>query len=128
MKPTTTTSNAENAGIVVATPSDELAAADAIRLDSCGELEWIVVKTRNSTYQLIVLSGDTGEVMVRGGEFFNEFRPATIAGSILGGADVKLRTICAGSHLELQVDGKSFVTSRVERVSRSRNPVAEGAA
>jgi hypothetical protein len=129
MKPPITP-DAEHATLMIATPLEELAAADTrhdIRLDSCRELEWIAVRTRNSTYELIVLSGDTGEVMVRGGEFFKEFTRATVSGSILGRTAVKLRTIRAGCHLELRVDGTPFVTSRVARVSRCRIPLAEGA-
>jgi hypothetical protein len=90
---------------------------DVIQLDSCPALQWIVVRTRKSTYDIIVLSGDAGEVMVRGGRFFPEFRHATIAGSTFGGSSVKLGSICVGLHLELRVNGKSFVTSRIQAVS-----------
>ncbi len=132
MKPPSTTAKAERAACVVATPLERLAAAARhdIRLDSCAELESIIIRTRNSTYDLIVLSGDTGEVMVRGGEFFKEFTRANLTGSILGGSAVKRHTICAGCHLELRLDGKRkpVVTSRVERASRYRAPACEGAA
>ena len=132
MKSPTTTPDPECAAIAVATPLEELAAAthDDVRLDSCSELEWIIVRTRNSTYELIVLSGDTGEVMVRGSGRFKDFTHATVAGSTLGGSAIKLRTICAGYRLELRLDGKRkpVVTSRVERVSVCRIPGFEGAA
>ncbi len=114
-----TTTGADRAAFAVATPFEELAASAhyEIRLDACSEFEWIVVRTRNSTYELIVLSGDTGEVMVRGGEFFNAFTPATVAGSILGGSAVKRRTICVGYPLELRLHGKPLVTSRVRHLA-----------
>jgi hypothetical protein len=130
MKPLTTP-DAEPATLVITTPLEETGTADSrhdIRLDSCCDLEWIVVRTRNSTYELIVLSGDTGEVMVRGGEFFKDFIRANFIGSILGASAIKVRTICTGCHLEFYCDGKRFVTSRVEHASRYRVPVAEGAA
>ena len=101
---------------------------DALSLESCSELEWIVVKTRGSVYDVIVLAGDTGDVMVRGGRLFPEFRRGIIAGSVFGGSAVKLRSICVGLQLELHVDGKSFVTSPIQTISRHRPPVAEGRA
>ena len=110
----------EAASLAVALPFEDLAAVprdDSIQLDSCPQFQWILMRTRRSVYDLIVLSGKAGEVMIRGGSFFPEFRLATIVGSTLGGSAVRLGSICAGCHLELHVDGKSFVTSRIETVS-----------
>lgn len=90
----------------------------AIRLEACRGLEWILMKTRNSVYELVVLAGDVGEVMIRGGRFFPEFQRAIVVGSIFGGSGVKVRTICVGLHLELCVDGKRLVTSRVQAAWR----------
>jgi len=96
-----------------ATPQPE----EAIQLDSCPAFQWIVVRTRRSVYEIFVLSGDAGEVMVRGGRYFPEFRRATIVGSTFGGSAVRVGSICAGCYMELEVDGMSFVTSRIEAVS-----------
>ena len=94
-------------------------ADNVIRLASCAEFDWVVVRTCGGhVYDIVVLSGATGAVMVRGGRFFPDFRRATVVGSTFGGSAVKLRTICAGLHLELKVDGKSIVTSSVTEVSR----------
>jgi hypothetical protein len=97
---------------------------DYVELDSCSELDWITVKTSRSTYDVVVLSGDTGEVMVRGGKLFPEFRPATITGSLFDGIAVKLRTIAVGLNLEFLVDGTSVITSRIQAISRHHLPVA----
>ena len=101
---------------------------DDVELDTCSELERIVVKTSRSTYEVVVLSGDTGAVLVRGGSLFPEFRRATITGSLLSGIAVKLRTIAVGLNLEFLVDGTSVVTSRVQAISRHHLPVVEGRA
>jgi hypothetical protein len=90
---------------------------DAIQLDSCPPFERIVVRTRRSVYDVVVLSGDPGEVMIRGGRFFPEFRRARVAGSTAGGSVLKLRSICVGLHMELNVNGKRFVTSRIQAIS-----------
>jgi hypothetical protein len=119
MKLRTTTRDARPARAVTAATIEGCVHED-IRVASCSELEWILVRTHNTDYEIIVLSAATGEVMVRGGTFFTHFRPATVAGSILGDISVALGAICLGSHLELRIDGKSFVTSRVEAVLRSR--------
>jgi hypothetical protein len=76
------------------------------------------MRTRHSVYELVVLSGKQGSVLVRGGRLFPTFRRATVAGSMIGPAAVRLASIVVGLHLELRVDGESFVTSRIEGVSR----------
>jgi hypothetical protein len=112
----------------VATPFEDLATSlpdDGIQLDSCPAFERIVVRTDRSMYDIVVLSGDTGEVMVRGGRFFPEFRRATIAGSIVGHSAVKLGSIYVGFRMELHADGKVFVTSPIQAISRSGLPRRE---
>jgi hypothetical protein len=103
-----------------ATASGDVASRpyNAISLESCPAFEWIVVRTQRSLYEVIVLSGKEGKVLVRGGHLFPAFRHATVAGSMIGSAAVKLTSIVVGLHLELRVDGQSFVTSRIESVSR----------
>ena len=54
----------------------------SIHIDSCAELETIVVKTRSSVYELVVLRGDRGDVLLRGGRHFEEFRRVRFLGSI----------------------------------------------
>ena len=96
-----------------------------IHLDTCSEHEWIVVTTRSSVYDVLVLSGNTAEVMVRGGRFFPEFRRATVAGSILGAAaGVNLGSICKGMHLLLDDGEKPVITSRIQSVSRHPHCIA----
>lgn len=102
-------------------PIDERSAAclgGGVELDSCLELDWITVKTSRSTYDIVVLSGDTGAVMVRGGGLFPEFRSATITGWLFDGIAVRLRTIVVGLNLEFLVDGMSVITSRIRAVTR----------
>jgi hypothetical protein len=99
---------------------------DCVELDACPELEWITVKTSRNTYDVVVLSGDTGAVAVRGGSLFPEFRCATITGSLFDGIVVKLRTIAVGLNLEFLVNGTSVITSRIQAISRNHLPVVEG--
>ena len=93
--------------------------ASAIQLDSCTPFEPIVVKTHGSVYQLIVVSRRTGEVMVRGGRFFPEFRPAILTGSRSAGNALKLRSLEVGLRMEFQTDKRFVITSAVEELSRT---------
>ncbi len=77
----------------------------------------LIVHTRNSTYELIVLVPHTASVMVRGGAFFPTFTPAQVAGSSLGGGLLKLHGVYAGFQLELVTDAMPIITTRVRTVS-----------
>jgi hypothetical protein len=92
-------------------------ATDRLELDSCRPLDRIVVKTHNSVYDIIVLSGPAGTIVVRGGQLFPEFRCATFVGS-LSGRGMEVRTICVGCRLELAINEKPYTTSHVEAMRR----------
>ena len=77
----------------------------------------IIVRTRNSTYEIIVLVPHTASVMVRGGAFFPHFTPARVAGSSLGGGFLKLHGVYAGFQMELVTDELPVITTRVQTVS-----------
>ena len=112
-------------------PIGERAAAplgDYVELDACPELTWITVTTCNSAYDVVVLSGDTGDVMVRGGSLFPEFRRAIVTASLFSGIAVLPRTIAVGLNLEFLVDGGAVVTSRVQAISRLHLTIPEGGA
>ena len=93
---------------------------DAIHLDSCLPFEHIAVRTRRTDYEVVVLPGSSGEVLVRGGTFFKEFQRARLAGATFGGSAIRVNTIEVGCPLELHVDGTRIVTSPVESVLRVR--------
>ena len=77
----------------------------------------LIVRTRNSTYELVVTVPHTASVMVRGGAFFPTFTPAHVAGSSLGGGLLKLHSVCPGFQMELVTDDLPIITTRVRMVS-----------
>jgi hypothetical protein len=81
------------------------------------DMDRLSVDTENSTYEVIVISGRSGDILVRGGRFFPEFTPARLAGSSLGGSFLKLRGVYVGFNLEIHFDQRMIVTSRVRRIS-----------
>jgi hypothetical protein len=89
-----------------------------LQLESVSELELLSVQTRNSTYEIAVVSSQTGEVLVRGGRYFPEFQAARLTGSSLGGSFLKVRGIYVGFNVELQVGARSIITSPVRSISR----------
>jgi hypothetical protein len=107
-------------------PAGRAFMTDTIKLGTCRDFDRILVKTRHSVYEMLVLSAGSGDVMVRGGVFGTEFQRATLTGSTFGGSAVKRRAICVGRFLELHVGGKAFVTSSVQAASHHR-PAADAA-
>ena len=81
-----------------------------------GPHDQLIVRTRNSTYEIIVIEPQTASVLVRGGSFFPEFSPARVVGSSLGGGLLKLHGVYAGFQMEL-VAKERILTTRVRTVS-----------
>jgi hypothetical protein len=90
---------------------------ELIHLDACSVADRMAVTTGANEYELIVLGASAGEVLVRGGHYFPEFRHARLAGSTFGGSAINLRSIEVGCCLELHVDGKTIVTSTIRSIS-----------
>jgi hypothetical protein len=74
---------------------------NGIQLDQIAELETLAVRTKNSVYEIMVLCGRTGEVLVRGGQYFPEWTPALLAGSTFGGSILKAGGIYVGMKMEI---------------------------
>ena len=91
-------------------------------------METLTVQTENSTYEVTVISGRAGDILIRGGRFFPEFTEGRLAGSSLGGSFLKLRGIYVGFSLEIHFDKRLIITSRVRKISiqtRSENKSRE---
>jgi hypothetical protein len=80
-------------------------------------MERLTVRTENSTYDIHVICGRTGEILIRGGRFFPEFTQARLAGSSLGGSFLKLRGIYVGFSLEVHFEKRLIITSRVRKIA-----------
>jgi hypothetical protein len=94
---------------------------DGLQVDALPDLETLCIQTRNSTYEIVVLSGRTAEVLVRGGQFFPEYTSVRVAGSSLGGSFLKLHGIYLGFSMELQHDRQTIVTTEVQSIRRAAN-------
>jgi hypothetical protein len=74
--------------------------SDGIHVADLSRLDRLIVRTANSTYEIIVLSPSTGNVLVRGGAFFPVLAPVRLAGSSMGGSFLKLRSVHVGFRVE----------------------------
>src|SRR5262245_40260096 len=88
-----------------------------LQIEDFTDLDVLLVRTRNSVYEITIRSTQSGEVLVRGGRFFPEMTPARLAGSSLGGSFLKLRGIYVGFNMELHVGRRAIVTSQVQSIS-----------
>ena len=91
---------------------------EGVQIEACSPLDRLVVETRNSAYDVVVVSPKDGDVLVRGGRLFPDFRQGQLVGATSGGHTVKLRGIYVGLCLELFVDRRCVTTSPVAAVYR----------
>ena len=90
----------------------------SIDLRLCPARETLVVNTRASVYELIVLRGDEGDVLVRGGSHFTEFRRVLFVGSTAVGGSLHPRTIDIGLRMQFIRGNRLVTTSAVQSLSR----------
>jgi hypothetical protein len=89
---------------------------NGVQVDGMEDMEKLVIQTRNSLYEIIIIDGRSGEILVRGGQFFPELTPARLAGATLGGSFCKMRGIYTGFRMEINASGQRTVTTPVESI------------
>jgi hypothetical protein len=109
------TANVHDLGATLPTPEWDA----GIHIQACSPLEHLVVETRNSVYDIVVVSPKDGKVLVRGGRLFPDFRKAQFVGATAGRHTVKPLAVYVGLCVELFVDGRSVTTSPVAAVYRA---------
>ncbi len=97
-----------------------------IRIDQMAELETLTVRTQNSVYEITVLCGRTGEVLVRGGRFFPEWTPAVLTGSTLGGSLLRSGGIYLGMKMEIAPQPAEMITKVVQDPVTGQNEFLVG--
>ena len=91
--------------------------SEGVQLEAMQDMETLTVRTENSTYEITIICGRTGDILIRGGHFFPEFAPARLAGSSLGGSFLKVRGIYVGFSLEVHFEKQLIITSRVHKIA-----------
>lgn len=91
--------------------------SDGIMVNRLTALDRIIIRTRHSIYEIVIMAPETADVLVRGGAFFPVFTRAKVAGSSLGGSFLKVHGIYVGFRMELSDGARMIVTSPVEEVA-----------
>ena len=99
---------------------------DGVHVDHLVAFDRVTVLTRHSTYEIVVTSPATGEILVRGGTFFPDYTRVRLAGSTLGGSFLKLRSIHVGFHMEFAIEGGVIITSPVRTIAIGSNAASNG--
>ena len=90
---------------------------NGIQIDRMEDMQKVAVQTVNNLYEIIIIGGHSGDILVRGGKFFPELTPAHLAGATMGGCFCKMRGIYVGFRMEFNADGKRIITSPVETIA-----------
>jgi hypothetical protein len=98
--------------------------AASIDIASCATSETIVATTGSSVYELIVLRGDRGQVLVRGGQHFATFCRVLFVGSMRPGSAIEQRTIEVGLRMKFYFENTVIVTSAIRSLSRRSTTTA----
>jgi hypothetical protein len=101
---------------------------EGIQINACLPLDHLVVETKNSVYDIVVVSPNDGDVLVRGGHLFPDFRKAHLVGATAGGHTVKLLGVYVGLCVELFADRRPVITSPVAAVYRAAACASETSA
>jgi hypothetical protein len=89
---------------------------NGVQVDRMEDMEKLFVQTRNSLYEITIIDARSGEILIRGGQFFPELTPARLAGATLGGSFCKMRGIYPGFRMEISANGERTVTTPVEYI------------
>jgi hypothetical protein len=95
--------------------------SDGLQIDEIDDTQTLLVETRNTIYEIVVMDGGRAEVLVRGGRFFPVYTRVHLAGASMGGSFLKLHGIYVGFSMELYGETEPIITSAVQRISRVRD-------
>jgi hypothetical protein len=90
---------------------------NGVQIEQMDEMQKVLVRTRNSLYEITVVDHWSGEIVVRGGQFFPRATSAWLAGATFGGRILKLRGIYIGLQMEINADDAPVLTTRVKMIA-----------
>ena len=93
---------------------------DGVALEALEPDTVLVVRTRHSSYRLVVLDGAQQRVLLSGGAHFPESTEVWVEGATAGGSTLKMGWIGVGLRLEIWEGRRRITTSRVESVTIER--------
>ena len=91
--------------------------SDGLQIEQVDDTQTILIETRNTTYEIVVMDAGRAEILVRGGRFFPVYTLVHLAGASLGGSFLKLHGIYVGFSMELCGEEGPIITSAVRRIA-----------
>jgi len=91
--------------------------ADGLAIQSLETGTVLIVRTRHSSYRLVVLEGARRRVLLTGGALFPESTQVRVEGATAGGSTLKTGWIGVGLKLEIRAGYERITTSPVESVA-----------
>jgi hypothetical protein len=91
--------------------------SDGVQIDELDDTQTLLIETRNTIYEAVVMDARRAEVLIRGGKFFPVYTRVHLAGASLGGSFLKLHGIYVGFSMELCSDDGPIITSAVRRIA-----------
>lgn len=90
---------------------------NGVQVDTLEDLQALRVETVNNTYDLAIVSGQKGAILVRGGRYFPEWTAVQFVGCSLGGGLLKRYGVHVGFRMEFYSDGRLIITSPVRAIN-----------
>ena len=87
------------------------------QIDQLADMQRVHVRTVYSLYEITVIDGRRGEILIRGGKFVPDLTEGHLAGATMGGSFCKMRGIYPGFNMEFSVNGLRLITSTVQTVT-----------
>jgi hypothetical protein len=91
----------------------------SVEVQTCNPGATVTVATRNSTYVLVVRDPEARAITVTGGRWGDHPAEGHVEGSSINGIFLTEGRIEVGLSLDLEVDGRRVVTSRVQSITVS---------
>jgi hypothetical protein len=89
---------------------------NGVQIEQMEDMQKLLVRTKNSLYEITVIERWSSEILVRGGKLFPELTPAQLAGATLWGSFLKLRGIYVGFGMEINAGDQLFLSTRVREI------------
>jgi len=98
---------------------------NGVQIEQMDEMQKVLVRTRNSLYEITVMDGWKGKIVIRGGQFFPHATPAWLAGATFGGSILKLRGIYIGLQMEIHFQEGPLLTTRVKMIAVEKPAIGQ---
>jgi hypothetical protein len=84
---------------------------NGLQIDHREDIEKLAIRTSNSLYEITIIEGRSGEILLWGGQIFPELTPARLTGATLAGSFCKMCGNYVGFRMEINANGQRIITT-----------------